>query len=106
MKKYDLLLEIYLNTDLTNKEEVQNHLKEDEKTIEEWLDETNDAVDDAIEGLWESASDQFHSQVRRWYESGDYHNHTIPEGVNREEFGKLVLSQVSRRFRKCVETNT
>ena len=104
MYKYDLLLHLTQNPDFINKQEVQDHLKESEVSQDEWFSELQEAVDFAIEGLWESASDKFHSQVRRWYEQMDYVNHELPEGVDSEEFAKLVMKQVSMKFKSGINT--
>ena len=104
MYKHYLLRHLQQNPDFIDNQEIQDHLKESEVSLDEWFSELHEAVNCAIEGLWESASDKFDSQVRGWYNQMDYVNHDLPEGVDSEEFAKLVVKQVSMQFNSGINT--
>ena len=108
MYNYDLVRHLEKNDAFIDSEELRDLLKQSKLTKDEmefvaaWFRELREAVDFAVEGLWESACEDFHKEVNRWYERSYYFDHSIPEHVDPQEFGKLVKDQVNKRFSKCI----
>ena len=96
---HSILIHLADNPDFINQKEVREYLNDDEVSMNEWIHELHEAVDCATEGLWESATEQFHSQVGRWMDHRDYLNHDIPAGVDSDSFAQLVAGRVIDRLK-------
>jgi hypothetical protein len=100
--KNQLEKHILENPDFCDKEDLEQHLEDEEISLEEWIDKLHKEVNNSIYMLLESAFERFEEDIDRWYENGDYHNHEIPEGADSAEFARLVRSEAYNGYRKAM----
>ena len=84
--------------DLFNKDEVKEHIKEEEITLEQYTDGAVESINDAIDSLTESVQEKISDYIDRWVDSGDFYNYDIPTGMDSIGFAVLVKMKVREKF--------
>jgi len=100
MYNYDLIRYAEKNPDLFNKDEALEYIKEEEITIRDYENKAVEYVNDAIDCLTESVQEKSSDYIDRWFDSGDFCNYDIPEGMNSREFAFLVMDEVKKKLGK------
>ena len=94
-----ILVHLAANPNFINQKEVREYLNDEEVSMDEWVGQLHEAVDCATEGLWESATEQFHCHVDRWMDHRDCQDHDLPGGVDIDSFARLVVRLVYDRLK-------
>ena len=90
------------NPDLFDKDEVLDHIKEEEITLEHYEYKAVECVNYAIDLLTESAQEKVFDYIDRGYESGEYCNHEILDGIDSREFASVVINEVKKSFAESI----
>ena len=100
MHNYDLIRYIEKNPNFLDKDEALEYVKEEAITLTQYEDKAVECINDAIDCLTESMQEKISDYIDRWFDSGDFYNYDIPEGMNSREFAFLVMDEVKKKLGK------